>query len=350
MRNPPAKPDERHAVVASFLAMRRDNPQLTASAAGPLFGVPPSTMRGWVRHAGQASSTPLGELTVNGPTVPSDESLDDLVARKKKAMQRAKVHDEWAKLIPVDVASDRPIGLTLVGDPHVDDDHCDIEALERDLTTVGRTKGMFAGHVGDLTNNWVGRLARLYANQSTTFGDGIRLTEWMLNLCPNLFVVAGNHDCWGKGMDLLRWVVKHGSNGPLQAHGARLELRWPDGKTMRLHARHDFPGKSQFSDTHGMKRELLWGHRDDILVAGHTHVDEARVEPSVDGGVHWLFRVSGYKVIDDFAKERNFRPKRLAPSVTVVLDPWQPVPAERIKPFWDVQTAADYLTWARKRT
>jgi hypothetical protein len=150
-------------------------------------------------------------------------------------------------------------------------------------------------------------------------------------------------------MDLLSFIVKQGPSGPLQAHGARLALNFPNGEQIRIHARHDFAGKSQFSDTHGMKRELLYGHRDHILVAGHTHVDEARIEPSIDGDAHWFFRVSGYKVIDDFAKEKGFRPKRLAPGVSVVIDPTQKIPAERIKPFWDVEAAADYLTHLRQR-
>jgi predicted phosphodiesterase len=274
-----------------------------------------------------------------------NEPLADLIARKKAGMQRAKAHEEWAKLIPVSIHDTGPIGVLLVGDPHVDDDGCDIHQLEHDLSAVGRTKGFYAGHIGDLTNNWVGRLARLYAHQSTSFGDGLRLTEWMLGLCANLFVVNGNHDCWEKGGDLLRFIVKAGAH---QSHGARLALRWPGGQEIRLHARHDFPGRSQFSDTHGMKRELLWGHKDHILVCGHTHVDEARVEPGASGDVHWMFRVSGYKVIDEYAKEHHFRPKRMAPSVSVVIRP-DAHPAERVKPFWDAEEAADWLTFLRKR-
>lgn len=286
----------------------------------------------------------LPDLEV-APAPEVDESLEDLLARKKASMARAKAHEDWAKLIPVTVRAAGPIGVVLVGDPHVDDDHCDIEALERDLTVAGRTPGMYAGHIGDLTNNWVGRLKALYANQATTFQDGLRLTQWMLDLCPNLFVVNGNHDCWEKGADLLRFIVRAGVH---QSHGARLALRWGDGREIRIHARHDFAGRSMYSDTHGMKREVLFGYKDHVIVAGHTHVDEARVEPSIDGDVHWMFRVSGYKVIDDYAKEKGFRPKRLAPSVAVILDPRARVPAEQVKPFWDVEAAADYLTYLRK--
>jgi hypothetical protein len=286
------------------------------------------------------------ELTVE-PAPPADEPLAELIARKKAGLARGVAHEAWSKLVPVRVREQRPIGVLLVGDPHVDDDHCDIGQLEHDLTTVGKTQGFYAGHIGDLTNNWVGRLARLYAHQSTTFADGLRLTEWMLGLCPNLFLVNGNHDIWNNGSDLLRFIVNAGVH---QSHGVRLALRWPGKQEVRIHARHDFPGRSQFSDTHGMKRELLFGYKDHVLVAGHTHVDEARCEPSIDGDVHWLFRVSGYKVIDEYAKEHRFRSKRLASAVSLVINPTAKIPAEVVKPFWDVEAAADYLTFARKRT
>lgn len=174
---------------------------------------------------------------------------------------------------------------------------------------------------------------------------------WCLTVPNGNFMVRRNGaahfsgNCWNNGADLLRFIV---SAGVHQSHGARLQLTWPGGERIRIHARHDFPGKSQFSDTHGMKREVLWGHRDHILVAGHTHVDEARCEPSLDGQVHWMFRVSGYKVIDEFAKEHNFRRKRLAPGVALIIDPRQRIPAERVKPFWDVEAAGAYLNWLRR--
>lgn len=344
--------------VAEFDAVKEGNPALGIEGAASLLGVGGSTVREWRRivrlHEVAAESVAPArvlkhEISVE-PAPLGGETMDELVARKKRIIERSLEHENWAKLIPVAVKEQKPIGILLVGDPHVDDDHCDIARLEDDLTTVGRTEGFYAGHVGDLTNNWVGRLARLYAAQSTTASDGLRLVEWMLGLCPNLFVVAGNHDMWQNGMDVLRWIVKSSppGAGAVQGHGVRLALNWPNGESLRLHCRHDFPGASQFSDTHGMKRELLFGHRDHILVAGHRHVDEARVEPSLDGDVHWMFRVSGYKVIDEYAKENGFRAKRMSPSVAVVIDPSRS-PAERVKPFWEPRVAAEYLTWLRNR-
>lgn len=339
----PQKPLSDQQLAETVAAYRAVGCNLTAS--GKRLGIARQTVQDRIAQARARGL--LDNLDV-APAPPVDEPIEALVARKKAAMGRSLEHEGWAKLIPVSVRDDKPIALLLVGDPHVDDDHCDIARLEADLTAVGRTPGFYAGHIGDLTNNWVGRLARLYAHQSTTFHDGLRLTEWMLGLCPNLFVVGGNHDLWGRGGDLLRFITRQRNVGVTQAHGARLALRWPSKVEVRLHARHDFPGRSQFSSTHGMKREVLWGHRDHILVAGHTHVDEARVEPSIDGEAHWFFRVSGYKVIDDFAKERGFRPQRLAPSTAVVINPTA-MPAELVKPFWDIGAAADYLTFLRRR-
>lgn len=344
MPTPRLNLDKVRDTIARFKALQRDQPGISKTKAAEVMGMRRTTLNHYLATYARGFDVAGEEITA-APAPLAGETLDELIARKKLGMRRAEAYEEWAKLIPVSVNVDGPIAVCLVGDPHVDDDHCDIAQLEHDLTTVGKHRGFFAGHLGDITNNWVGRLKALYANQSATFEDGLRLTEWMLGLCPSLFVVGGNHDCWEKGMDLLRFIVKQGH---LQAHGARMALRWGDGSEIRIHARHDFAGKSQYSDTHGMKRELLFGHKDHILVAGHTHVDEARCEPSVDGDVHWMFRVSGYKVIDAYAKEKGFRPKRLAPSVSVVLNP-KAIPAEQVKPFWDVEAAADYLNHLRRR-
>lgn len=348
MVTPAVDPRRIQEVLEQYKRIKAMHPEYGNKRIAPLIGVSDPTLRRYLSQYGGRSGAvgPFGTEAVVPEAPAQGETVEELIARKKTLMERALKVEEWSKLIPVEVKDRSPIGLLLVGDPHVDDDHCDIARLEDDLTTVGRHKGFFAGHIGDLTNNWVGRLARLYANQSTTFGDGIRLAEWMLNLCPNLFVVNGNHDVWNNGGDLLRWIVRAGVHND---HGARLALRWPGGQEVRIHARHQFPGKSQFSELHGMRRELLWGHRDHILACGHHHTSEAGIQPGPDGSVHWLFRVEGYKRIDGFAKEHHFPERRLAPSVALVIRPEVTVEAERIKPFWDTREAADYLRWARKR-
>lgn len=318
--------------------------------AAESLGIPRGTLQSRMRSAKlRWNSVPPPKPAVRVTPPPPDEPIESLLARKKAMFGRSQQVEEWAQLIPVEVTANGPIGLLLVGDPHLDDDGCDIAAIEDDLSIVGKTSGAFAGHLGDLTNNWLGRLAHLYANQTTRFDEALRLVRWMLDLCPSLFVVGGNHDCWNRGMDLLRFVVAQGNSQVLRAHGARLELTWPGGGSMRIHARHDFPGRSQYSPAHGMRRELLWGHRDDLIVCGHIHTDEYSLTPGVDGVAHALFRVSGYKLIDEHARAQHYRERRLGPSVFVILDPAARKQADRVKPWWDVAEGAAYLTWIRKR-
>ena len=209
---------------------------------------------------------------------------------------------------------------------------------------------MYAGHLGDLTNNWVGRLARLYANQTTTATQAVKLMEWMQERCPNLIVVGGNHDCWNQGMDLISFVMRQ-QQAVVSAHGVRLALNFNNGRQVRIHARHDFKGNSQYNSTHGHRKEQLFsGNKDHIYCSGHRHHDAASVTPQSDGTCSWAFMVSGYKVIDDYAISHGFPEQRMAPTVTVVIDPNAKNEAELVKPFWLTEAAADYLTYLRARS
>lgn len=292
------------------------------------------------------------ESAQNGLHIPQppngDETVEEILARKISLYQRKKSLKDFNQLINIAVKDNKPIAVCLIGDPHIDDDGCDIITLQNDLETIKNTDGMYAGHVGDLTNNWVGRLARLYANQTTTAGQSIKLMEWMLNQAENLFVIGGNHDCWNQGMDLISFVMRS-HQSVVNAHGARLALNFPNGKQVRIHARHDFKGHSQYNPTHGHRRAQLWeGNKDHVYVSGHRHSDAASMIPQSDGTCSWSFMVSGYKVIDEYAEAGGFTEQRANPSVTIVINPNAPTEAELVKPFWDAQTAADYLKWLRK--
>lgn len=127
------------------------------------------------------------------PTEPIDR--DELVERRKTQFARKRQYEKENALIRVKVHIGGPVAILHFGDPHVDDDGTDIEALERHTDLVRRTEGFFAGNVGDTTNNWVGRLARLYGQQSTSAAEGWVLAEWFIGRCKWLYMVAGNHDC-----------------------------------------------------------------------------------------------------------------------------------------------------------
>jgi hypothetical protein len=320
----------------------------TTESASRIMGVSGRTLRRYLEIADSAPPRRVIADEVHVPMAPpSNEPIEDLLARKKRQYSRQQRADEWSKLIPVTVKDPGPVLIVAVGDPHVDNDLCDIGAIERDMTIVGRTPGAYALHLGDITDNWVGRLGALYANSSTKASDGVRLAQWMFDLAPPLAVVGGNHDLWNGGMTWLNFVLQR-SGAVVQDHGVRMEIRFPFGKPLRIHARHDFPGHSQYNPLHGLRKEHLFGLRDHVNIAGHKHIDSAAVVPSPEGFCQWMFRVSGYKGHDDYAKALGVQPMKMSPAVGLLIDPMARVEAETIKPYWDLEEAADVLAFKRR--
>lgn len=121
--------------------------------------------------------------------------VEDIIARREVDFKRKKKAHDAGLLIRVNVTMDGPVGICHFGDPHVDDDGCDWPALRQHVDTVKRTPGMLAGNVGDLQNNWIGRLARLYGEQGTSARESWAMAEWLMRSVPWLYLVLGNHDC-----------------------------------------------------------------------------------------------------------------------------------------------------------
>ncbi|MGL4641057.1 MAG: hypothetical protein ACRCVX_15180, partial [Shewanella sp.] len=120
-------------------------------------------------------------------------------------------------------------------------------------------------------------------------------------------------------------------------------------RKIRMHVRHDFPGHSQFNNLHGLRKEHLFGLRDHINVAGHKHIDSYAAIPSPDGYIQHMLRVSGYKAHDDYAKQLNLQPMKMGHTCALVINPNAQQESELIKPFWDLQEAADFLLFKRSR-
>jgi hypothetical protein len=53
--------------------------------------------------------------------------------------------------------------------------------------------------------------------------------------------------------------------------------------------------------------------------------------------------------MDDYPKSLNLQEMKMAPTVGLLIDVNAKHKAETIKPFWDLQEAADVLTWKRGR-
>lgn len=297
---------------------------------------------------------PLVDYLERGFSVPELPSpaptAEELLDQRAKAFQRKATAAEARKLIPIQIHVDGPIGIAHFGDPHVDDDGTDIDTLRRHVDIINRTPGLFAGNVGDYRNNWIGRLARLWAEQSTSARDSRVLAEWLLRACSWLYLVGGNHDAWSGVDDPIDWIASqiHALHQPF---ACRVELNFPNGRKIRINARHDFKGHSEWNTAHGVAKAARIGWRDHILTCGHTHVSGYQVlkDPS-NGLISHAIRVASYKVFDRYAIEKGLPDQNIFVCPVTVIDPRYADDDTRcITTIFNPEIAAEFLTYLRSK-
>ena len=291
--------------------------------------------------------SPEFEVPVLPDAAPSADELRD---RQKRAFLRKAAAANARRMIPIRLTMDGPIGLALFGDPHVDDDGTDIAALERHVNLVNATPGLLAGNVGDYRNNWVGRLARLWSEQSASARDSRILAEWLLKACPWAFLVGGNHDAWSGADDPVEWVAAQ-VHALHQAFQCRLELQFPNGRTVRINARHDFRGRSEWNTAHGPSKAAQRGWRDHVLACGHTHVSGyAVLKDPASGLISHALRVASYKVFDRHAVASGFPDENIFNCPVLIMQPQYADDDPRlITTIFDPEVGADFLTFLRGR-
>lgn len=295
---------------------------------------------------------PLIDLLNRGFSIPElpdpAPSADELLDRRRRDFARKAAAAEARKLIPIQIHTEGPIGIAHFGDPHIDDDGTDVGLLARHVDIINKTPGMFAGNVGDYRNNWIGRLARLFGEQSTSARDAKTLAEWLLRACPWLYLVGGNHDAWSGVDDPIDWIAMqvHALHQPF---ACRMALRFPNGRSVRINARHDFKGHSEWNTAHGVAKAARIGWRDHILTCGHTHVSGYQVlkDPS-NGLVSHALRVASYKTFDRYAIEKGLPDQNIFACPVTIIDPrFADDDVRLITTIFDPEEAADYLTWKR---
>jgi len=277
-------------------------------------------------------------------------SAEDLLNRRSKQFHKKKEAKVARHLIRVKVTMRGPIGLAFVGDPHVDDDGTDIDMLREHVRIINRTDALLPLGIGDYSNNWVGRLARLYGQQSLGAAEAWVLVEWLVKAVDWLVLISGNHDAWSGDGDPIKWMAK-AARVSYESNGARLGLTLPCGRMIRVNARHDFSGRSQWNTAHGVAKAAQLGWRDHILTAGHTHVSGIQVvRDPMSGLISHALRIGSYKVLDRYADEKGLPNQTFTICPVVVVRPQFADDDNRLlTTFFEPETAALFLTWLRKR-
>lgn len=314
---------------------------------GRLGGKPPTADKP-APMAKASKGAPVNRLTF--PAIPSrKEPIETLIARRTEHYQRIRNHTEAANWQTIGVNETRPIGLCLIGDPHIDDDGCCWPDLLRDTAVMRDTDGLYGVNIGDTTNNWVGRLARLFGNQETSQESARQMAEWWLTSAGIRWaaVILGNHDGWNEGGDIINRMCKDRVSAGVHDWAAKIEFAFPNGATCRVSLAHDFKGRSIYNAAHGLKREAIW-HQDGahLLAAGHIHYGEIGQCELPGGHNPWMVRVRGYKDYDHHALVNGYHEGRRFRSVVAIIDPTAPV-ENRVMVFGDVATGARALTALR---
>jgi len=319
----------------------------TTKYAADVMGVHPRTIRKWksiIRKEKERLDFEVQEYATG------EEPIGDLIENRIKKFDLKNKAKKVELLINVKVNIEGPVAIAHFGDPHIDDDGTNIAELLMHADLVQKTKGMFGGNIGDNQNNWIGRLARLYGEQSTSARESWRLTEHFITKVDWLYLVGGNHDAWSGSGDPLEWICSQ-KNGIYNNDGVRMNLIFPNKKQVRVNARHTFAGHSMWNTAHGLSKAIQMGWRDHILTAGHTHVSGYQVlKDPASGLVSHAIRIASYKEMDKYAEQKGLPDQNIFKCPVTIIDPqYSDDDCRLITTIFDPYEGAEYLAYKRKK-
>lgn len=304
------------------------------------------TPRSMLRPSATANSHPA----IKQPLIPDDDiPVDEIISTMCRRFEKRKSSHDSKKWMEFKVDTDLPIAINFFGDPHIDDDGCNWPLLKKHIDICKNTPGVFGANIGDTHNNWVGRLAKEYANQSTTRSTAWKLIDWFLkdSGVKWLVMLAGNHDDWNYGTETLRKFCENVC--PMVDWRAQFTLKFTNGVEVRIDAAHDHAGHSQWNSLHGQQKASTMGGTAHLYIAGHRHNWAlAQNECPHTHRVYWLARARGYKEIDDYGEKLGFGTQKSGASVMIVIDP-RADEVNRVRCFADPAQGASYLTFLRSQ-
>lgn len=289
------------------------------------------------------------DLELDIPEELVELTFEEVFSRRTREFERKDQIQSMTKVIPVRVNVDGPIGIGFFGDPHLDDDGTDVaEAFNHVDLFDGRNPGLFAACLGDVWNNWAGRLSGLWAQQSTSATEAKVLVREFLQRVRWLFYIHGNHDAWGQGSDILTELLS-GRVVVEKNWSCNVELRFPNGRKVKIHAAHGFQGKSMWSQVYGAAKKAQLDGTANIYVGGHTHVSGYTFGWHDGNEILWhAVQVASYKKHDRYAEENGFTNHHIFNCPVAIIDPDADRQMNLIRWEFDPEQAVDRLAWMRK--
>lgn len=275
---------------------------------------------------------------------PNRPIIELLEEQRGRFANRHKRGEQKRDGISVFLEGSGPYAITIFGDPHIDDDGCDIESLVYHLEAVNSCPDMYAINAGDLTNNWIGGLARLYAKQSKSDDEANELLDWLLDATDWVAVILGNHDKWTVTAERACKAkgVQHVS------HGARFRFHRDGCREILADLRHTHKGNSMYNPSHAQVKQSFRGSPCDIILGAHTHTSGyTLVKNGVTGKVNHCVRVGPFKVEDEYADANGFAHEMISPAVTWVVNPKAGEPHD-VSVWHDIDQAIDWLTYLKR--
>jgi len=305
----------------------------------------------WSLYRGETPRAEPPPPRFDPPSIPPDDiPVEQLIEQLAERFERRAEHAAAKKWMRFALREPGPYLLAFVGDPHLDDNGCNWPLLRRDVELMRRPH-VHGVMLGDVTNNWSGKLQRLYAHQDVTRDRAWKLAEWFWQAVPWLLLIKGNHDIWsqshGQG-DPLDWMSRGAA--ALEDWQARIEVTAGDHK-LRVWASHDFKGSSLYNPLHGpMRAQKFSAGEADIYCAGHQHHWEIFCGEDADKTTrpHWLVRARGYKYLDPHADRHQYASQAHGATIAAVIDPSREGPAA-VQCYADLAEAVEILEFKRQR-
>lgn len=234
-------------------------------------------------------------------TVDSDR-IWELVSQLQMELRKA---NKAKSDVYINLTSNEPVGIAMMGDLHIGDVGTDHAALIRDVKKIQATENLYVTLGGDYINNFVLGGKKIKNHEVVPVEFAWSLTEDLMTRLKDslLMILLGNHDEWtdkAAEFDKVAEIVNR-LGVPYGKHGSNLHITFPDGQSYKIRLRHKYMFNSGQNLLHSVKQMYKNDDQFDIGVLHHLHHPTFEYFQGPGRGPCWAIRPGSYKVEDDFA-------------------------------------------------